>query len=140
MKYLVHVKDIKNKKQFIYDTKEFFESDVDSVFNAIFTKFKASNSKLLVSPSCDNSCTFYEESVVVKNGWIWNTSKWSKNTLYVLNIIPLLSTAETKSVGVQANDDTDSDVDHDVDHDVPNDLMFRHHGYARNFLFPDNMN
>jgi hypothetical protein len=137
MKYLVHVKDIKNKKQFIYDNNAIFESDVDSVFNAIFTKFKASNTKLLTSPSCDNSCTFYEESVVVKSGWIWNTSKWSKNTLYVLNIIPLLSSSETVSVGIQANDDDDDD---DVDHGVPNDLVFRHRGYARNFLFPDNLN
>lgn len=142
--YLVHVKDIRNNKVFIYDTNFISESQVESVFNAIFQKFKSANSKLVSSnhEGQRHTCSFYEESSIVKKGWFWNTVKTNKNILYVLNIIPLLcSTPEKMSIGLQFDSDTIvPQKTHASPVPVSRQNLFGHHGYARNFLFPEHKN
>lgn len=138
--YLVHVKDIKNNKVFIYDTKPIAESEVESVFNAIFQKFKSANCKLVSSNNEEqrHACTFYEESSIVKKGWVWNSVKTSKNILYILNIIPLLCSAPEKmSIGLQIDSKVKT---HASPVSVSRQNLFGNHGYARNFLFPEYKN
>lgn len=95
---LIHIKDIINNKEFIYDTECNLESGFFKCFESIV---KTEDVKEYVKYAIyDNYCEIYYEEEIIKKGWVWNSKKIQKHIIYILTYIPIykVSKSEKKAI------------------------------------------
>ncbi len=90
--YLIHIKDIINNKEYIYNTEYNLESGflkcVESIKRESIRKDNLKEDNILYK-IYDNHCEIYYYDEIKKRGWIWNYKSLEKNIIYILTYIPL---------------------------------------------------
>lgn len=90
--YLIHIKDIINNKEYIYNTEYNLESGflkcVESIKRESIQKDNLKEDNILYK-IYDNHCEIYYYDEIKKRGWIWNYKSLEKNIIYILTYIPL---------------------------------------------------
>jgi len=98
---LILIKDILNNKEFIYNnsTTTSFESCIQYLKNT----YQLENSKHSIH---DTFCEIFLENENTQKGWIWNSTEITKQIIYVLSFVPILSstqTIETQTISTQTD-------------------------------------
>lgn len=85
---LIHIKDIINNKEFIYNTKYNLDYGFLKCFESIVKKDLniKQNVKYVIY---ENYCEIYYDEEITKKGWVWNSKNIEKNIIYILRYIPI---------------------------------------------------
>lgn len=135
-RYLIHIKDIINNKEYIYNTEDNLESGflkcVETIKDVSIKKDNLKEDNILYK-IYDNHCEVYYYDEIKKRGWLWNYKSLEKNIIYILTYIPLyiknervinvdiatqtetINRSEYKELG--SDSDTGSDSDNSSDND-----------------------
>lgn len=145
----IYIKDIKNLKEYIYNSKPIKENELINSFDNIYNTLKSSNPNLKKIVS-ENFCEIYEDLSTLNKGWIWNESLVTKNILYIISTIPSISSSylslNDKSVQTDIEDPTTIEKITAIEeqHDNTDNMYLNsnlnsnlNYGYCNNFLFPD---
>lgn len=90
---LIHIKDIINNKEFIYNTEYNLESGFLKCIESIKKKQDLKEDNIIYK-IYDNYCEIYYYEEIKKKGWIWNYKSMEKNIVYILTYIPLYTKVE----------------------------------------------
>lgn len=138
----IYIKDIKNLKEYIYNSKPIKENELINSFDNIYNTLKSSNPNLKKTVS-ENFCEIYEDLSTLNKGWIWNESFVTKNILYIISTIPSISSSSMSSMflndkSIQTDTEDPVAIEEvcaiEEQHNTNSNLNY---GYCNNFLFPD---
>jgi len=85
---LIHIKDIINNKEFIYNTDYNLEYGFLKCFESIVKK-DLNIKKNVKYAIYENYCEIYYDEEIVKKGWVWNSQNIEKHIIYILRYIPI---------------------------------------------------
>lgn len=85
---LIHIKDIVNNKEFIYNTDYNLEYGFLKCFESIVKK-DLNIKKDVKYAIYENYCEIYYDEEIVNKGWVWNSKNIEKHIIYILRYIPI---------------------------------------------------
>ena len=102
---LIHIKDIINNTEFIYNTEINLQSGFLKCFEMLKQKSETENKDNLKYSIYENYCEVFYDKEVIKPGWVWNSKNIGKNIIYLLTHIPIYNeiNTETKNMSTQTN-------------------------------------
>ena len=102
MTSLILIKDIINNKEFIYNSTLVHPSSscFDHCIEYIKNTYQLQNAN---HSTHNNFCEIFLENETLHKGWIWNSTETTKQVIYLLSTVPVLSnfTTETQTVETQ---------------------------------------
>jgi hypothetical protein len=90
---LIHIKDVINNKEFIYNTEYNLESGFLKCIDSIKKRENIKEDNIIYK-IYENYCEIYYYEEIKKKGWIWNYKSLEKNIVYILTYIPLYTKVE----------------------------------------------
>ena len=85
---LIHIKDIINNKEFIYNTQYNLDSGFLKCYESIL-KNDLNIKENIKYAIYENYCEIFYDEEIIKRGWVWNSTNLRKNIIYILRYIPI---------------------------------------------------
>jgi hypothetical protein len=95
MNQLVHIKDVLNNTEYIYNIQIV---NSDQPFSKCIEHLQLNHNEKLKYFISETKCEIFLEQEVLKSGWVWNSTNINKNTLYILTLIPILHNISTQNI------------------------------------------
>lgn len=129
----IRIYDFKADKEYIYNHSPVNKNNISDVVQKIYNTLSSFNKNLKMDGK-DDKYEIYENITVEHRGWIWKDTHETKNILYKLSIIPLIS------FGEQTVDKFSQTCEKDIKENVFENSKPKsnlNYGYSNNFIFPD---
>jgi hypothetical protein len=90
--YLIHIKDILNNQEFIYNIKPNETFDFKNCIKFLINQLSNENKSIIKYDIFENYSEIYNENEFKNRGWIWSSTEKRKDILYILTKIKILNT------------------------------------------------
>lgn len=135
--YLIHIKDILNNQEFIYNIKPNETFDFKNCINFLINQLSNENKSIIKYDIFENYSEIYNENEFKNRGWIWSSTEKRKDILYILTKIKILNTYNNfQSTSTQTDSvKTDTDKTNTTKSNIHN--IYSNHCNNLNFLNED---
>lgn len=116
--YLIHIKDILQNKEYIYNTnanntksnntKTNSQNDFQNCINYLKTKLPEDDQKKIKHNIFENYCEIYYDSEFKNKGWIWSSTEMRKDVIYFLTKIEIINNKENNSINISTQTESDT--------------------------------
>lgn len=148
--YLIHIKDILQNKEYIYNINysEQNENDFQNCIDFLKKQLPNENQNKIKYNIFQDYCEIYYDSEFKNKGWIWSSFEIRKDIIYILTKIKVLDTINIKndnvlSIGTQTNfiNNIENKIQNCNDHFINLKSINKYNntlssGYARNPIIP----
>lgn len=92
--YLIHIKDILENKEYIYNTDK--TKDFKNCITFLKNKLSKDHQKDLKYNIFENHCEIYYENEFKNKGWVWSSIETKRDIIYILTNIQILDLESNK--------------------------------------------
>lgn len=92
--YLIHIKDILQNKEYIYNTDQ--TKDFKNCITFLKNKLSDDDKNNLKYNIFENYCEIYYENEFKNRGWVWSSIEIQRNIIYILTKIEVLKLEDNK--------------------------------------------
>jgi len=141
--YLIHIKDILNNQEFIYNIKPNETFDFKNCIKFLINQLSNENKSIIKYDIFENYSEIYHENEFKNRGWIWTSTEKRKDILYILTKIKILNTdnnfqsTSTQTDSVKTDNTTKSNI-HNIYSNHCNNLNFLNEDSTTTPYYNDN--